>query len=300
MTVAPPSPLRPFELASKAFRTRLETFKQIVTFVGTSAHHHNAVAERSIRTIMSIARTMMIHAATHWPEMADATLWPLAVNYAVYIFNRVPNRETGLSPLDIFTSTRQPLRRLQDLHVFGSPAYLLDKTIADGKKLPRWKPKSERVIFVGISGKHLSQTPMVLNPRTRATTTPYHVVFDDWFATVGSSPDALPDFQSPEWQAMFGDSTYQFVEDNSWKDELDPTHVMDRLSTAVAARQTMVGEALSRHHTPAPMNPETGFDLHPAQERENTWLKQREQPTTSTNNGMTLWRYRLCAGRCNF
>ena len=193
---------------SKAFMKQLEAHKQIITFVGTSAHHHNAIAERFIQTIMSIAGTIMIHAASHWPKMtADATLWPLAVKYAVYIFNRVPNRETGLSALDVFTSTRQPTRRLHDLHVFGSPAYLLDKSIADGKKLPRWKPRSERVIFVGISDKHFAQCPMVLNPRTRAITTPYHVVFDDWFATVGSSMDNIPDFQSPEWQQLFGDST---------------------------------------------------------------------------------------------
>ena len=104
---------------SKEFRERLKDYRQIINFVGTSAHHHNAVAERAIRTIMSIARTMMMHCSTHWPEMTDATLWPLAVDYAVYIVQRVPDRDTGLSPLDVFTATRQPLRRLHDLHVFG-------------------------------------------------------------------------------------------------------------------------------------------------------------------------------------
>ena len=127
--------------------------------------------------------------------MADATLWPrLAVDYAVHIFNRVPDPETGLSPLDKFTNTREPVRRLHDLHVFGAPSYLLNKSIADGKKLPRWKPKSERTMFVGISNKHLSSTPKVLNPRTRVITTPYHVVFDDWFAAVGSNKYSLSHF----------------------------------------------------------------------------------------------------------
>ena len=271
---------------SKEFRKRLESYKQIITFVGTSAHHHNAVAERAIRTIMSIARTMMIHAATHWPEMADATLWPLAVNYAVYIFNRVPNRETGLSALDVFTSTRQPLRRLHDLHVFGSPAYLLDKSIADGKKIPRWKPKSERVIFVGISNKHFATCPMVLNPRTRAITTPYHVVFDDWFATIGSSAEEIPDFQSPEWQQLFGDSTYQFVD----ADAMDPERDFhEPLYSQMAKRRDLVGDALHRHHQPplAP-GPQHGFDAADqsapttqAKERENAWLREwQRQPTT--------------------
>ena len=268
---------------SKAFMKRLETYKQIITFVGTSAHHHNAVAERSIRTIMSIARTMMIHAASHWPEMAaDATLWPLAVKYAVYIFNRVPNRETGLSALDVFTSTRQPTRQLHDLHVFGSPAYLLDKTIADGKKLPRWKPRSERVIFVGISDKHFAQCPMVLNPRTRAITTPYHVVFDDWFATVGSSVDDIPDFQSPEWQQLFGDSTYQFVPPEPL--EFDNEAFDSMIAQKVAARRAQVGDAMASNPSLASnpsMNPHTGFDSSTpstaAEERENKWLKHRQR-----------------------
>lgn len=252
---------------SQAFRKRLETFKQVITFVGTSAHHHNAVAERAIRTIMSIARTMMIHAATHWPEMADATLWPLAVDYAVYIFNRVPNRDTGLSALDVFTSTKQPLRRLHDFHVFGSPAYRLDKTIADGKKLPRWKPKSERVIFVGVSDYHFAATPRVLNPRTRAITTPYHVVFDDWFATVGSSAEDIPDFQTPEWQKLFGDSTYQFV--NDFDGPRMEMECFDSPSTQLVHRRERVGDALAKaHQQPLQVDPAPGFDAHPAQERE--------------------------------
>jgi hypothetical protein len=218
---------------SKDFQEHLAQYRQIIHFAGTGAHHHNSIAERSIRTIMSIARTSMLHAAIHWPDMADATLWPLAVDYAVHIFNRIPNRETGLSPLDLFTGTRQPLRRLHDLHVWGSPAYLLDKRIADGKKIPRWEARSERVIFVGISTKHMGSTPLVLNPRTRAITSPYHVVFDDWFATVGSDPDHLPDFQSPEWQQLFGESDYQYVEDEDWMHHHDaptPQHqrLMDR------------------------------------------------------------------------
>ena len=194
---------------SMEFQAHLAHYKQIVHFVGTAAHHHNSMAERIIRTIMSIARTLMLHAAIYWPEMADATLWPLAVDYAAHVFNRVPNKETGLSPLAVFSGTRQPQRRLHDLHVWGSPAYLLDKQIADGKKLPRWQPKSEGVVFVGISDKHFAATPQVLNPHTRTITTPCHVVFDDWFATVGSAPAELPDFQSPEWHNMFGDSECQ-------------------------------------------------------------------------------------------
>lgn len=66
---------------SKEFQAHLAKYQQIIHFAGTGAHHHNSIAERSIRTIMSISRTMLLHAAIHWPEMADATLWPMAVDY---------------------------------------------------------------------------------------------------------------------------------------------------------------------------------------------------------------------------
>ncbi|KAI2512071.1 hypothetical protein MHU86_2359 [Fragilaria crotonensis] len=69
---------------SAEFTRNLSTFAQIMRFAGVGAHHHNGIAERNIRTIMAIARTMMLHAAIHWPSIADATLWPLAVNHAVF------------------------------------------------------------------------------------------------------------------------------------------------------------------------------------------------------------------------
>ena len=49
---------------------------------------------------------MMIHAAIHWPEVSDASLWPMTVQHAAYLYNRVPDPSTGLAPVDIFT--RQP------------------------------------------------------------------------------------------------------------------------------------------------------------------------------------------------
>ena len=39
----------------------------------------------------TIARTMMLHSAIHWPDVSDARLWPLAVQYAIDLFNHVPD-----------------------------------------------------------------------------------------------------------------------------------------------------------------------------------------------------------------
>ena len=49
---------------------------------------------------------------------------------------------------------------------------------------------------------------------TGAITAQYHIVFDDWFSTVSSTPESLPDFNSPEWAQLFGDSVYQYPLDH--------------------------------------------------------------------------------------
>jgi hypothetical protein len=198
---------------SKAFSSHLEVFRQIIRFAGVGSHHHNGHAERAIQTVMSIARTMMLHSAIHWPDMADPCLWPMAVQHAVFLYNHTPSAETGLSPQDLFSKTKWDLRRLLDLHVWGCPVYVLDKTIADGKKIPRWKPRSLRTMNVGISIKHHSSVALVLNPASGSITPQWNVVYDDWFATVTSNVDTLPDFNSPEWCKLFGDSTFSFPDD---------------------------------------------------------------------------------------
>ncbi len=70
---------------SAEFSRNLANFEQEIRFAGVGAHHHNGIAERNIRTIMAIARTMLLHSAIHWPDVADPTLWPLAVKRAVFL-----------------------------------------------------------------------------------------------------------------------------------------------------------------------------------------------------------------------
>ena len=199
---------KPF--VSRNYEQHLATFKQIQNFAGVGAHHHNGMAECAIQTIMSIVGMMMLHATIHWPKVADTSLWPMAVDQTVYLYNHVPNELTGLAPIDIFTCTHWTQSKFHDLHVWGCPVYVLDSTIADGKKLPHWKPCSHCSINMGHSPKHASTVPLVLNPATGAITTTFHIIFDDWFATVTSTMDLLPDFNSAEWNKMFGESTYQY------------------------------------------------------------------------------------------
>ena len=88
---------------------------------------------------MGMAQTMMIHSAIHWSEIADATLWPVCVNHAVWIYNHIPNVKTGISPNDYWSKTKFPLNSLHDIHAFDCPIYLLENKLADGKGMPRWR-----------------------------------------------------------------------------------------------------------------------------------------------------------------
>ena len=72
------------------------------------------------------------------------------------------------------------------MHVWGAPVYVLDPKLQQGKKLPRWQPRSRRGIFVGFSNDHSSDVPLVLNLTTGSISPQYHVVFDDEFSTVPS------------------------------------------------------------------------------------------------------------------
>ena len=212
---------------SKDYTEHLSRFHQITKLAGVGAHHQNAIAERSIRTIMSIARTMMMHAAIHWPDMAQANLWPMAVSHACFLWNHVPDPSTGLSAQDLFSRTRWPQRKFHDLHVWGCPTYVLNKTIQDGKKIPRWQPRSDRHVYIGTSRYHASTVPLTLNTSTGYISPQFHIVFDDWFATIGASKNEIPDFTSDEWLKMFGQSTYQYAFDDEDLEEQED-HTMAR------------------------------------------------------------------------
>ena len=140
---------------SNEFKTSLQLHNQSLTFSGSGAHHQNGVAERGIRTVCDIARTCLLHAALHWPDCVDESLWPFAMDYAMHIYNNTPQITTGLTPNEIFYSVRNDTSKLLTrLHVWGCPSYVLDPTLQDGKKIPKWKPRSRQGQFLGISRVH--------------------------------------------------------------------------------------------------------------------------------------------------
>ncbi|MGH7974323.1 MAG: hypothetical protein ACREBR_02260, partial [bacterium] len=94
--------------------------------------------------------------------------------------------------------TKDEYSKINHAHVWGCPAYVLDPSLQDGKKLPKWQPRSRRGQFVGISQDHASTIGEILNLKTGSISPQYHVVYDDWFSTVYSSEDVVP----PNWEDL--------------------------------------------------------------------------------------------------
>jgi hypothetical protein len=94
----------------------------------------------------------------------DASLWHMALNHAIHIYNNTPNKV--VAPAEIFTVSSVPCHRLLDLHVWGCPVYVLYPQMQQGRKLPRWQLRSRRGVNLGLSLQHSSEVPLVLNLQT--------------------------------------------------------------------------------------------------------------------------------------
>eukprot|EP00804_Cyclotella_cryptica_P001528 CCRYP_003749-RA/>CCRYP_003749-RA protein AED:0.13 eAED:-0.00 QI:0/0/0/1/0/0.33/3/0/1355 len=172
--------------SSNAFREHCARLGQTLRFSGVGAHHQNGVAERAIQTVTNMARANMLHATLHWPERSFIDLWPLAMNYAVWVYNKLPQHGAGLSPEELFSGIKCSRSNLPRAHVFGCPVYVLDPRLQDGKKIPKWESRARQGIFVGFSPHHSTSVPLILNPRTQHISPQFHVIFDDAFTTVPS------------------------------------------------------------------------------------------------------------------
>ena len=137
--------------------------------------------------------------------------------------------------------------------MFGvvSPVYMLDKTI-NGHKLPHWNPWSSCTMFVGLLDCHSSSVLLVLSLETGAITPQYHVIFDDWFSTIATGVNDLPDFTYDSWAQLFRDSIYEFIPYSN-----EPTTATEDVDDSAAATQyeKYHNNMLYAHKTVQPWTP---------------------------------------------
>ena len=100
------------------------------------------------------ARAMFMHAALICPEDTMSTdIWPMEMNYAVLVYNRIPGMQSGLSAIEIWLrSIFEPvLETLRNCHVWVCPTYFLEpKLQKPGVKIPKWDSWSRRGVNMGF------------------------------------------------------------------------------------------------------------------------------------------------------
>ena len=85
---------------SKEFTWVVLCQDQKVRSSGVGAAHQNEVTKQAIRTTATMARTMLLHAAMHAPDLVTKELWPMAMSHVVWLCNHIPDEVTGLTPLE--------------------------------------------------------------------------------------------------------------------------------------------------------------------------------------------------------
>lgn len=174
---------------SREFLEELIKTEQKIRFSGSGAAHQNGVAERGILTVVTMARTMMLHSAMRHGQSIKPEHWPQAMDYAVWIYNRIPRMDTGISPLEMWSRSRYVNTSdiLVNCHTWGCPIFVLEpKLRKSGVKIPKWAPRSRQGVYMGFSKFHSSLIALVLNKSTGSISPQFHVVFDDGFTTVPS------------------------------------------------------------------------------------------------------------------
>ena len=166
------------------------------------------------------------------------------MDYAVWVYNRTPDMQSGLSAIEIWSRSRfEPVSEtLSNCHVWGFPTYVLEpKLQKPGVKIPRWDPRSQIGVNMGFSKMHSTQVGLVLNLLTGSISPQYHVVFDDMFSTVMSGTAADPEV----WIRLFtsSNSRIQVMLDKEYYLDLNDEWltVYEQLTRFSKAREQIVG-----------------------------------------------------------
>jgi hypothetical protein len=68
--------------------------------------------------------------------------------------------------------------------------YVLQPKLQDGKKLPKWVPRTRRGQYLGSSTNHASTIAQIRNLVTGHVSPQFHVVYEPWFNTVPNTGEA--------------------------------------------------------------------------------------------------------------
>nr|GEX44960.1 retrovirus-related Pol polyprotein from transposon TNT 1-94 [Tanacetum cinerariifolium] len=164
----------------KCLRSKDEALDFIIEFLKMIQVRlkQNGVVERSNRTLIEAARTMLIYA------QAPSFLWAEAVATACYTQNRsIVRLCNGNIPYELL---HNKLPDLSFLHVFGALCYPTN----DSENLGKLQPKADSGIF--ISYAPTKKAFRIYNRRTRRIVETINVVFDELTAMASEQSSSGP------------------------------------------------------------------------------------------------------------
>jgi len=186
--------------ADNLFVQHCEGMGQNITYCGVNAHFQNGRAEKAIRDLQTMARTMLLHAKGRWPDAIHLALWPYAMRMAVHVHNNVPNNIDGSSRLEAFARI-SVAPKASHYHTFGCPVFALT-TEAESGKAKKWAVRSVLGIYLGPSPQHAGSVSLVLSLTTGNASAQYHVGHDDFFETTRYNRRTAR--AQCNWQALSG------------------------------------------------------------------------------------------------
>ena len=269
---------------------------QTITFAGVGAHHQNGVAERRIRELQEMARTMLIHAQRRWPSAITANLWPYAIRMANDAINMTPNLkfQDHRTPLESFSSSKITTNP-KHWHHFGCPIYVLSSNLQQaGGMHNKWKERSKIGIYLGRSPQHARTVALVLDMETGFVSPQFHVKFDPTFQTTrerGRQP-------ASSWQQKCG-----FVTEGTSKSEKTLLPKEHSPTQATPANQRFPSEGVQdealpneaslqreQQDAPAPADASSTRELQGSLPTEETTMDEQQSPRRSTRQRKTVQR----------
>ena len=96
-----------------------------------------------IKQLTLTARTLLVHAQSHWPEYITTMLWPIAFKAVQDRMGELNFGIDGKTPDMRFSGVGVKSLRLRDFHTFGCPCYVLDSRLqTDPKRVPKREPRA--------------------------------------------------------------------------------------------------------------------------------------------------------------
>ena len=155
---------------------------QALTFAGVGAHHQNGKAEKRIRDLQDMTRTILMHANRKRPKAITIALWPYALRHANSCINATPSLQNmeRMSPIQLCESHNVEINP-KHWHPFGCPVYVLTEPLQAGAPFHKWKVRARVGVNLGQSPIHNQNVALVLNLDTGHVSPQFHVKFDNSF-----------------------------------------------------------------------------------------------------------------------